>query len=350
MSIAINKKSNSVKSAKREVATLLSQGQEEKARIKVEPIIRDDYTIEAYEVLSLITELLSERAAYIDSQSECPSDLVEAVSTILYVADRIDIAELGEVKKQLKLKYGRAFAARAQNNEGGCCNDRVVTKLTSQPPSPFLVQSYLQEIASQYQVDWVPVEQPMVAADVAAGAFQLSTGFSAPSGPGAGNSQRQRLVVEPASAPIIGAPVEPPPSFGLAGILPTPKPGSVLNGILPTVKGSGKHQDGISSHTPLAAMSPSPGPIKTLPFEETSRQAYQPIPGQPTYQPHTQFQPFLPNPSGPPPPYSKNDPFSRKAEEKNEHLENNVQDSPEELDTFAQLQARFAALQKPGGN
>jgi hypothetical protein len=55
------KKSNLNNNARREIAQLLAQGAEDTARIKVESIIREDYLLEAYEVLELFCELMLAR-------------------------------------------------------------------------------------------------------------------------------------------------------------------------------------------------------------------------------------------------------------------------------------------------
>jgi vacuolar protein sorting-associated protein IST1 len=73
-----------------------------KARIKVEHIIRSDYTIEAYEILELLCELLHERMKLLVANDTCPEDLDEAVSTLIYCADRTECPELTEISKQLK--------------------------------------------------------------------------------------------------------------------------------------------------------------------------------------------------------------------------------------------------------
>lgn len=56
-----NKKSNSIKLQKRQVAELLQQEKDESARIKVENIIREDYAIEALEILELFCDLVHTR-------------------------------------------------------------------------------------------------------------------------------------------------------------------------------------------------------------------------------------------------------------------------------------------------
>ncbi|KAI9912029.1 hypothetical protein PsorP6_009776 [Peronosclerospora sorghi] len=59
--IVKNKKANAALAQRREVGRLLAD-KEEKARIRVEGIIRDDFTMEGYEILELMCELLAERA------------------------------------------------------------------------------------------------------------------------------------------------------------------------------------------------------------------------------------------------------------------------------------------------
>jgi len=48
-----NKKDNNIKNQKREIAELLKCGKDESGRIKVENVIRDDFIIEAYEIIEL---------------------------------------------------------------------------------------------------------------------------------------------------------------------------------------------------------------------------------------------------------------------------------------------------------
>ena len=42
------------------------------------------------------------------------------------------------------------------NNTGGILNERVVTKLSVDPPAAYLVQTYLERICEQFEVDWTP--------------------------------------------------------------------------------------------------------------------------------------------------------------------------------------------------
>ena len=157
-SIAVNKKSALSKQQTREIAELLGEAppKEEKARIKAEALIRDGETIEAYGILELNCELLSERIHLISHSRECPPDLVECVSTVIWASEAVDVPELAKIRKQFRYKYGTAFEEAALRNAGGVVNERVKSKLSVQPASAYLVQVYVEAIADEHGVDWKP--------------------------------------------------------------------------------------------------------------------------------------------------------------------------------------------------
>lgn len=80
-------------------------------------------------------ELLHERARLIASEKECPDDLKSAVVTLIWSANRADIPELQEVKKQFTKKFGREFIERAEKDEDRLVNERVAHKLSIRPVS-----------------------------------------------------------------------------------------------------------------------------------------------------------------------------------------------------------------------
>lgn len=179
-----NKLSNKVKRDKREIAELIRSGKIEKARIKVEFVIREDERIEAHELIELLCETVLARLRLIVKQPECPFDLRSAVSTLIYAADRVEIPELQEIKKQLVIKYGKDFALRAEQNNGQVVNERIVLKLSIQPPDFYLVQDYMKLICKEYNVDWKP-EKPATTEGVA----PVPTGFSVRPGEATGFHQ-----------------------------------------------------------------------------------------------------------------------------------------------------------------
>jgi vacuolar protein sorting-associated protein IST1 len=92
-----NKKTVHSKQQKREIATLLSNKKEEMARIRVEHIIRDDFNIEALELIEMLCELVYERISLITKDRTCPPEMLSAVCSLMWAAGQIDIEELKDV-------------------------------------------------------------------------------------------------------------------------------------------------------------------------------------------------------------------------------------------------------------
>eukprot|EP00581_Thalassiosira_minuscula_P015485 CAMPEP_0183724418 /NCGR_PEP_ID=MMETSP0737-20130205/17918_1 /TAXON_ID=385413 /ORGANISM="Thalassiosira miniscula, Strain CCMP1093" /LENGTH=342 /DNA_ID=CAMNT_0025955003 /DNA_START=336 /DNA_END=1364 /DNA_ORIENTATION=+ len=156
--VSRNKKKAIMKQQLRDIENILANDQpgEETARIKTEALIQDFDTYEAYELLQLDCELLSERMQVISHSKKCPPDMVSCVSTIIWASAVVDVPELATIRKQFRSKYGKKFVSDAMNNVGGVINDSVQAKLSAQPPSAELVQTYLEKIASGRNLDWKP--------------------------------------------------------------------------------------------------------------------------------------------------------------------------------------------------
>jgi len=194
LQIITAKKSNLVKNSKKEISNLLRQTPpaEEKARIRAEALIREDNCIEAYEILELEAELVSERMKLICSEKTCPSDLISCISTLIWASFRVDVQELGVIKSQFKSKYGKKFIQAACDNDNRVLNDRVVSKLDVRPPVAFLVESYLKDIANENGIEWEPKEVEFSKQNAP---MEAPSGFSVPSAPGSGFSEIHAQVV-----------------------------------------------------------------------------------------------------------------------------------------------------------
>lgn len=186
LQIASNKKTALMKQQMREIASLLAESppKEEKARIRAEALIRDDNIVEAYEILQLNCELLAERIKYITSEKNCPDDLKGCISTLVWSSARVDIVEFKTIRQQFRSRYGKKWDTAAVENSNGDVNERILARLSVQPPGALLVQTYLEKIADQFEVDWKPkvklkptqLSQPMSA----------PVGFSVPVAGGTG--------------------------------------------------------------------------------------------------------------------------------------------------------------------
>ena len=91
---------------RKDLATLLANDKEEMARIKCEGYFHLNNMIVCCEILALMCELLIQRIGLITSAKTCPPDLVQAVATIIYCANRVEVPELKDVAMQLAAKFG----------------------------------------------------------------------------------------------------------------------------------------------------------------------------------------------------------------------------------------------------
>lgn len=152
------KKTELAQKARKEIADYLSSGKDERARIRVEHIIREDYLVEAMEILELYCDLLLTRFGLIQSMKELDPGLQEAVSTLIWAAPRLqsEVSELKIVSEQLCAKYSKEYGKLCRTNQIGTVNDRLMHKLSVEAPPKILVERYLIEIAKNYNVPYEP--------------------------------------------------------------------------------------------------------------------------------------------------------------------------------------------------
>jgi vacuolar protein sorting-associated protein IST1 len=123
---------NKLKIERKEIAALLRDKKFDKARIKVESVIRETREGEAGEILELMCDLLVQRITLISNEKACPSDMQECVQTVIWAAPRSQCEEMRVVREQLILKYGEQWCAPAVRGEGEGCrvNEKIKARLT----------------------------------------------------------------------------------------------------------------------------------------------------------------------------------------------------------------------------
>ena len=185
------KKTEQAMKSRREIADLIKNGRIERARIKVEHIVREDYLVEAMEILELYCDLLLARMGLLETMAYCEEGLSESVNTLIWATPRLqaDVQELEQVSKQLSLKFGKTFGEQARANRTGAVNEKVIHRLGVQAPSPSLVEQYMSVIAKNYNVHYEPDTSVMIEGNIpepiTEKTFQLDPrGPSPPSGPG----------------------------------------------------------------------------------------------------------------------------------------------------------------------
>ncbi|XP_026478581.1 IST1 homolog [Ctenocephalides felis] len=152
------KKTELTQKARREIADYLQTGKYERAKIRVEHIIREDYMVEAMEVVEMYCDLVLARFGLVTQMKELDSGLAEAVSSLLWVAPRMqsDIQELKVISDILTAKYGKMYAESCRSDTIGTVAEKLKHKMIVQTPPKLLVEKYLIEIAKIYNIDYQP--------------------------------------------------------------------------------------------------------------------------------------------------------------------------------------------------
>ena len=113
------KKTNLSKQKRREVASLLLKGSDDQARILVEHIIREDYTVEAYEMVRQFADLLLARFNVMVTEPHIRDEIKESVCSLMYSSWLIaaEVPELKQLLDELVAKYGKPFLEEVLNNK-----------------------------------------------------------------------------------------------------------------------------------------------------------------------------------------------------------------------------------------
>ncbi|KAK6153171.1 hypothetical protein DH2020_012810 [Rehmannia glutinosa] len=148
-----NKREVVIKQMRRDIAMFLESGQDSTARIRVEHVIREQNIMAANELIELFCELVVARLSIIAKQRECPADLKEGISSLIFAAPRCsDIPELLSIRDVFHKKYGKDFVSAATDlrpNAG--VNRMLIEKLSVKTPSGEIKFKVLKEIAKEYQ-------------------------------------------------------------------------------------------------------------------------------------------------------------------------------------------------------
>ncbi|KAL9689751.1 hypothetical protein QQ045_010140 [Rhodiola kirilowii] len=151
-----NKRTTVVRQMRRDIALLLQSGQDATARIRVEHVIREQNIMAANEILELFCELIIARMSIISKSKECPADLKEGISSLIFAAPRCsDIPELQAIKCIFEKKYGKDFVFAATDLRPSCgVNRMLIDKLSVRPPTGETKLKIMKEIAKEHQVQW----------------------------------------------------------------------------------------------------------------------------------------------------------------------------------------------------
>lgn len=150
------------KQSRREVARLLTEQKDQKAKYRVESLINDDIHIELLEILELYSELLHARVAIVNNIADeveligkhSEDGINEAIRALVFASlHASEIRELSQIKDIMAHKFGLDFLKAIVDDKIGV-PEKVLKKCTASLPRPELVELYLQEIANTYEVPY----------------------------------------------------------------------------------------------------------------------------------------------------------------------------------------------------
>eukprot|EP00382_Lankesteria_abbotti_P002381 CAMPEP_0113846204 /NCGR_PEP_ID=MMETSP0372-20130328/1179_1 /TAXON_ID=340204 /ORGANISM="Lankesteria abbotti" /LENGTH=276 /DNA_ID=CAMNT_0000815325 /DNA_START=75 /DNA_END=905 /DNA_ORIENTATION=- /assembly_acc=CAM_ASM_000359 len=145
-----------VKELTREVVPLLRCGKEASVRMKATQALVHTKYQNGYQLLHDMIQTLLDRLAYIEKVRSVPSDLQEAIHSIVYCSPRLGNNALGGVVNQLAAKFGRKLSKEVFK-EGGClahpqlsiCFDSRIEHSERE------ILDWLETVAQQHGVHWL---------------------------------------------------------------------------------------------------------------------------------------------------------------------------------------------------
>ncbi|XP_011189447.2 IST1 homolog isoform X3 [Zeugodacus cucurbitae] len=282
------KKAELAQKARKEIADYLATGKTERARIRVEHIIREDYLVEAMEIIEMYCDLVLARFGLITQMKELDDGIAEAVSSLVWVCPRLqsDVAELKVISDIFITKYGPQFAEHSRTATGEHhVSGKLMNKLQLQAPPKLLVEKYLIEIAKNYNIEYEPDPQVMQEENT--------------------NAEAQAHLIDLSDRNNLGGggAVGPPPQMGFIGypsLPPLPDPPAAKPFNYPPPYGQGSQTGGVSGVS-------TNGPYQQQPF------SYNIPPTQSGYEQKDLNTSFINRPKpydDPPPRYTSINPFN----------------------------------------
>ncbi|XVE72054.1 hypothetical protein DITRI_Ditri11bG0007800 [Diplodiscus trichospermus] len=137
--------------ARSDVIELLNLGHQEQALLRVDHVIEEQNMVDAFTIMESYCHLLIERVMLIQKNKECPDELGEATSGLMFASSRCgEFPELLHIRGILSSTFGKEFVARAVELRNNCSvHPKMIQKLSTRRPSLESKLKLLKEIATK---------------------------------------------------------------------------------------------------------------------------------------------------------------------------------------------------------
>ncbi|XP_011035047.1 PREDICTED: uncharacterized protein LOC105132985 isoform X2 [Populus euphratica] len=135
--------------ARSDVIQLLNLGQQERALLRVEHVIKDQNMVDAFVMMEDYLHFLNDRVVLLETNRECPDELKEAVSSLIFASSRCgEFPELQEIRGVFVSRFGKEMAARAVELRSNCgVNPKIIQKFSARQASLESRKKLLKDIA-----------------------------------------------------------------------------------------------------------------------------------------------------------------------------------------------------------
>lgn len=152
LAVLKNQKQTRFSLARSDVVQLLNLGHQDRALLRVEQVIKEQNMLDAFAMIEGYCLLLSERVKLVEHDNrECPEELKEAISSLIFAASRCgEFPELQQIRALFTSRYGKEFTSRAVELRNNCgVNPKMIQKMSTRQPSLEARMKVLKEIANE---------------------------------------------------------------------------------------------------------------------------------------------------------------------------------------------------------
>ncbi|KAG5002425.1 hypothetical protein JHK87_023497 [Glycine soja] len=150
--------------ARSDVAQLLDLGYHDRALLRVEQWVIEQNMLEVFAMIESYSNFLRERAEALERNKECPVELKEAVSSLVFASSRCgEFPELHKIREILTSKFGKEFAGHAvELHKNNRVNSKMIQKLSPRCPNMEIKMKALKQIASDIGVNLRLEQDPIL--------------------------------------------------------------------------------------------------------------------------------------------------------------------------------------------
>ncbi|QCE12955.1 uncharacterized protein LOC114184194 [Vigna unguiculata] len=150
--------------ARSDVAQLLNLGYHDPALLRVDQWIIEQNMLEVFSMIESYCNFLRERAEALETNKECPVDLKETLSSLIFASSRCgDFPELHKIREILTSRFGKEFAEHAvELHKNNRVNSKMIQKLSPKRPTMEIKIKALKQIASEIGVTLRLEQEPVL--------------------------------------------------------------------------------------------------------------------------------------------------------------------------------------------